>query len=396
MEQDNNNLTETYQYTDDEIKANPKGILVAVMEAEKKAGSFDYQLRRKILTLSEGQIETYQAFVKDSWILESGRTYEEVEAYLNFEENWIEERRLFHKEIVEDSIKRGVKLSERVKLASKDDQPKVFVVRGNIGAGKTTAMRNHLVFKPLLDEFEEPAGVVSADRYKADIREDMGKGENDYAISHYQCHRESWALAMRVQERLFSIPGLSMAFDERFAYMTRITELIGSAVRNGRKIVILDLDVPLEISIVRTLKRNPKGVDPCVPYDQIRNGFIQIRNSRFGLEEIVDTTSEITYYLFSESKSTPLENIAEKNWGEEKIEILNENLFGRLMSIEASEREVQKVDKQIVDQRYIEHVQRLLTQQSFTPEEKKGVVDLLKAGVNRHLSDIVDEVAKRK
>ena len=49
--------------------------------ARKENGSFDYALIKRILALSGGKIETFQAFIKDSWVLDSRRTYEEVEEY---------------------------------------------------------------------------------------------------------------------------------------------------------------------------------------------------------------------------------------------------------------------------------------------------------------------------
>lgn len=384
-----------FPYSDDEIKSDPKGVLVIVMDAEKKSGSFDYSFRRRILALSNGVIKTYQAFVKDSWVLEpdpKGEKYEETEKYLDDDRNWLEERIAFHHQVVNRAFSLGVELSRRVMEKSGDKEPTVFMVRGNIGAGKTQALRTHPMFQALLDDNQEPTGVVSPDNLKSEIREDMGKNEEEYILSHFQCHSESLVVERKLQAKLFSEPDLSMAFDERFAYMDRIEKLVGIAIKYRRKIKILDLDVPLEVSIIRNLKREPNGKDPCVPYGDIRDGFVKIRETREKLLRLVDL-SQVTYYLLSESKSTPLKDVAEKTEGD--FRIIMPGLFEKLRKIGTTdERELSRLDNQMIDNTFIDHIQHLLDQQSFTLEEKKRIIEFLEKHPEEKLVDVVNNRAK--
>lgn len=395
MEPNSEKRLERLSYSDDEIKTNPRGILESVMNVEKKNGSFDYALRRRILALSNRDIETSEAFVKDSWILKPvGKTYDEIKNYLGDEQNWLEERVAFHNKVIEQAFIKCVGLSDRVNKRSGYRGPIVFLVRGNVGAGKTQALRTHPIFQPLLDDKQKPSGVVSPDEYKHEIREDMGMDGEEYLINHLQCHSESLVIERKLQTKLFSKPGLSMAFDERFAIMKRIKNLVSLAIVNRKKIIILDLDVPLEVSIVRNLKRDPNGKDPCISYDTIKQGFIDIRTKRDELLSLIrddDSVNEhVTYYLLAESSSDPAINVAEKRgkvW-----DVLMDNLYKKLKSPETEV--IEKLDRQKIDSGYIIHIRNLLKTQTFAPKERDRIIKFLEGHMGEELWKVVNNRAK--
>lgn len=394
METNTENPSKKHSYSDEEIKNNPKEVLADVIDEEKKRESFDYSLRKRILILSGGAIQTYEAFVKDSWILDPlNITYEERETYLYDQQNWLEERVVFHNQIIGKAFNLGLSLSSRVReKMGHDYEPKVFMVRGNIGAGKTQALRTHDMFLVILDEQGKPTGVISPDNFKGVIREEMGRHAGRHTISHFQSHEESLVIARRLEDQLFAEPGVSIAFDERFAYKDRIESLLEFAIKHGKNIEILDLDVPVEISIIRNLKRDSEGKDPCVPYDVIKDGFISIRQTRSLILEFLDNT-QITYYLLSEGSTTPLTDVAEKS--NSGFQILNSNLFYKVKNLGKDDaRKLSELDSKIVDDSYIKYIRHLLDKQELNSKERLIILDIFNKNKGKLLRLIVDEQAK--
>jgi hypothetical protein len=73
-----------------------------------------------------------------------------------------------------------------------------------------------------------------------------------------------------------------MIFDRRFDYYEDILELMDWGIENKYAYsFLIDIDVPLELSLIRILSRDIYGYSPLVPLNSILNGFKRIRVNRY-------------------------------------------------------------------------------------------------------------------
>ncbi|MEI6237594.1 MAG: hypothetical protein WCP03_03280 [Candidatus Saccharibacteria bacterium] len=204
----------------------------------------------------------------------------EQKQLLDNPENWESTRSSFHTEIFNKAHEDAIALSERLKKYNPIIT--MYVLRGNTASGKTRAVKTDEMFDGILDENNNPTGAINPDRYKLDLRQ----GEVD--ISAAQVHIEGSMISRKV-ERHLKRPDISIVLDKRNETQEDINKILSNATETERAIRILDVDVPLETSLVGVLMRPRGGEDPNVPFYAIAEGFIGIRANREGL---LDTISQ--------------------------------------------------------------------------------------------------------
>lgn len=281
-------------------------------EIKRELNQLDYDARRQMLVQSIGGLETCQAFVKDSskvLVDSDGIGYMETERYLDDPANWLEERAAFHENVVERELNLVRTLSERLQMVF--NRPTVFVIRGNIGAGKTYLLRNHPMFAGVIDNEVSDTGVISPDKYKVWIRNDMA---NLCDLNHLQCHRESLSIRKKLEAVLWRERERSVIFDECLAWEDRARELIRLADETGRRMVIFDLDVPLKVSLDRVYQRDPNGESPCVPVEEVKKRFSGSRSVRKLLVGWAMGNERVDYHLFANGKPV-FESVAGRQVG---------------------------------------------------------------------------------
>ncbi len=273
---------------------NAEAMLNKVKAVDSELHGPSHDLRREIMKRSFGQILSHEAFT----YAEALPTGSELDTYLDNPENWVPERRQLHEAIVNHEYELAQKLSERLN----DDKPAVYALRGNTAAGKTTAVRNNETFAKALDENGEPSGSINPDTYKSEIKQYEVDGEVQ-TVSHFQAHEEGSMLARKIQGKIAESES-SMVIDKRMSKTKNIEELVRLAEKSGKEIKLLDVDVPLDISLVRVLERNIGGEAPNVPFDAVAQGFVEIRDSRSRVIEMVETNDKITDYVLNAADET--------------------------------------------------------------------------------------------
>src|SRR5258706_1914648 len=225
-----------------------KRILKTVIQNEdKQKPGTSYKIRDFLLRNSGGEIDSVQAFTNNSDLVDEYHpNSNEIKDYLKNPDNWVRERVVLHNEIINKKRKSGVDLS----LALKDIEPTIYIVRGNIATGKTTALRNHPHFARIRNNLD---GIISPDDYKVIFhREKVGDNKS---VKDDQIHQESLFLAREIQDQIinFGENRTSLVIDKRFAWEEEITSIILLAMNTSRDIDITDIDCPLELSVIRVL-----------------------------------------------------------------------------------------------------------------------------------------------
>ena len=265
-------------------------------------------------------------------------------------ENWEENRRLFHEEQKKEKIQLGLDLNKRLEKENpKIPPPTIFALRGCPGAGKTTSLRKgHEMFKGILDENGQPSGSLAPDVFKGPLKE---KGN----LSSNQVHAESTMLGRAVKKEL-SNANTSVVFDKLMNEPEDIEEMIESAKETNRKIAIMDIDVPLELSAIRVLGREKGGADPNINFNGVADGFKGIRKNREVQHKALDDNPQLVngYVLMAYDKESR-QSVEVAVWDEEagKVRIIEgkENLVDQ--SIKEPEEEIERVKNTIVTEEFI-------------------------------------------
>ena len=285
---------------------NSKDVLHEVMVSESKRNSYDYQLRREIVRQSRGKIETYMAYTKDPAILDGGcSTHSELVEYLNNPVNWLSERAELHRKIIDYEFQKVQELSRSLG----DQEPTIYMLRGNNGAGKSTLLKSHPRFQRARDvNFE---GVINTDYYDSQLRRESVV-DNIQTITARQVHVEGGTIEREIRGLAYRMEGLSIVFDKRFSIKAQLEDVFGAVMDTDRKLVIFDLETPVKLSAVRLLTRSTEEDAPKVPFSEIIKGFIGIRSTRGFLIELVKKIDNVEFYVLLDTSSRPPLELASK------------------------------------------------------------------------------------
>lgn len=327
-------------------KENSGSVLADIKKQDEALKGKSYELRREILKRSEGTISTHEAYTYTVDLPQGS----DFDPYLNNPENWVPERKALHEEIVEVEYAKALALSARLG----DPEPTIYALRGNTASGKTRALRNNEIFRKALDEQGRPTGAINPDTYKSELKT-LEMVETRQTIGHQQAHEEGSMLARKISARIADSES-SMVIDKRMNKARNITELIAFAEERGKGVKILDVDVPLETSLIRVLGRKIGGDDPTVPFDVVAEGFEGVRQNRGALiEQVIKNPKIKDYVLYGPDESVISIKVAQKVNGEFLVIEGQEEAFKRAVSKE-TESTVSKLAGTVINERYIEAV----------------------------------------
>jgi predicted kinase len=230
----------------------------------------------------------------------------------------------------------------------------LYALRGNTAAGKTTAVRNEPTFAKALDAEGEPSGSINPDTYKATLR--GAESENgQQTVSSYQMHEEGSMIARQISRRLAEGDS-SMVIDKRMSKTRNLTEVIQLAESSGKEVKILDVDVPLEVSLVRVLERPIGGEAPNVPFDAVADGFRDIRLSRRDVLRIAREDDKVTEYVLRVSDETGQAIEVARKTGPGHIEVYEgrEDLLRTSVDSSSTEQTVETLAETLITDEYIE------------------------------------------
>ncbi|MCX6799742.1 MAG: zeta toxin family protein, partial [Candidatus Falkowbacteria bacterium] len=299
---------------------NAREVLMGIKGLDEKLKGNSYDLRREILKRSKCSIRTIEAYTHSS------------------PGNWPEERKMIHKELIESEIKEATALSERLK----DKKPTIHILRGNTASGKTTALYGNSMFQGVLDGENKPTGTINPDTYKAKLQKH--DEENNTPITNSaQCHEESLVVNNAITKELLKKYKLSLVMDQRFAGEYSIERMVSHAEQTGRCAKILDIESPLEISLIRVLAR---GVyEPRPDFQAVADGYEGVVLNRKAVTELAKKESSVEYYLlYDANEQGKMVDLAEKKDGEFEIKPNQEYRFNNLVFCQKKENIDQLVE----------------------------------------------------
>lgn len=304
--------------------------------------------KAKIKRLKETTTSSIESFTSAN--LDS-LSKQERKSLLDNPESWDSERRKLHESVFEEAILKAHALSERLK--EKNPKPTIYALRGNTASGKTRALSaGHEMFAGILDGRGEPSGAINPDSYKFALR------EGDPDISAAQVHDEGSMISRRI-ERQLTDPDMSVVLDKRNETPGDIEDILANASETERNVRILDVDVPLESSLVGVLMREKGGEDPNVPFDAIIKGFVGIRANRSELIKQVETGSNTAvdgYMLmaFDPDERRPVV-VAVLIDGKVVVDQKRQELYARLFSTpEQAEADAEVLGNTVIDDAFIQ------------------------------------------
>jgi hypothetical protein len=282
-----------------------------------------YELRTRCLVASEGRMPTFEAYTKSA-----KREYFDnpfsvaAREYASHEENFVPERVALHAQVAMRFATDMIGLSKRFG----NDEPTIYALSGNTAVGKSFTAKHDPDFIRGVDEKGEAKGALNPDTVKALLRRGVD------GITNQQIHIEGFAINAKLAAELKSKAlQTSMVLDERLGTVPAITDLVEMARKSGKKLVLKDIDAPLQVSALRVLGRDVK-VDPCVPFGPIASGYLAICRDRAEVLQVVLKSPEIeSYELFVMDESGRSGFAARKVPATEtkpaRLEILDEELY---------------------------------------------------------------------
>ncbi len=322
-----------------------------------------YLLRREVLVRSVGKIFTHEAYGLN---LEKFKTTADIVKYIQNPNNWIEQRQLIHKALIASGIQEGIELSERLN----EEIPTIYVLRGNTAAGKSTILRIEKMFQKTLDETGEPTGALNPDPYKEKLQK-LEEDGNGATTNSAQCHFESSLVNKVISDELLSKHDLSIVMDQRFAGESDVEKIVNIAEQTGRQIKILDIESPLEISLIRVLARNI--YEPRPSFDVIANGYEGIRLYRENVTNLAQEKDNVDYYLlYDANEKGELQDLAEKKDGNFEVKPKQGDRFDSV--VYPSEAEVKKQIKALHNTKITqEYIMRASKQFNLRPNQIIGL-----------------------
>lgn len=169
-----------------------------------------------------------------------------------------------------------------------------------------------------------------------------------------------------------------------------VEDVIADAEETMRRVEMLDIDVPLEVSAMRLLLREKGGAEPNPNPNYLRDqAFSGVRKNRLAaIQQLKDAynsgrVSDVSYSLLCydyEGEPKEIQREAYKLWvedGEIKEEILDQKLFEAATKVE--EEELAVLENQEITPEYVEsfcdkYYDKDEKSQSYADEMRKGVI----------------------
>lgn len=360
---------------------------------ERKGNSYD--LRGEILRRSEGKLKTAEAYTYGGDV-----DRKRLKEFLSDPENWLPERRRLQEEIVKNELDKAIKLAERM-----GEKNAVFALRGNTAAGKTTALRTNELFGRAIDpETRQPDGAINPDTYKQQLKTADASPDGWQSVSHYQAHDEGSMISRKIAQRIESSEEASMIIDKRLNEAKDIKELV-AMTEKGKSLKFLDVDAPLETSLIRVLGRKAGGADPLVPFDGVAEGFDGVRKNRVELiREAINNDKIDTYVLYAPGPDGKPMLVAEKvpllgKDGRQlakpdgtlryKLKINDRDRFREAINLRTADAAVKELRGQVIDDAYIER-----TLQKLPEDQREYTKGILEKWKGKSYEEALDAHAK--
>lgn len=342
---------------------------------DRKGNSHD--LRQEILKRSQGDLTSHDAYTYATEDIPA----KQLDEYLADPKNWVPERRRLHQEIIDAELQKAKDLASRL------DKNVIYALRGNTAAGKTTALRSN----PLFSRAGNTEGAINPDTYKASLKAADAEPDGWQNVLHKQAHEEGSMLAKRIFETVQQTEDASMIIDKRLSKEKNIKELLDVAEASGKKLKFLDVDAPLETSLIRVLGREPGGADPLVPFDAVAGGFSEVRSNRLAMLDAAEKNDSIeTYTLYAPGPDGKPKLVASKEGGKIKVEPGMEDTFAQTVDERAAKQTVDALKDTVIDDAYIER-----TVAAAPADQRERIQSILEKNKGMTFKEALDRHAEK-
>lgn len=289
---------------------------------------------------NDSSMKTFWLFPADGYEFPDVSS-EDFEDAIDNPGNWQPERAAIHREIIQNEVQDALKLSRSLRKAEEERGvgPTIYAMRGLSAAGKTQAIKK---IDGVVIEDGTTVGALSPDTAKRDLFAVSG-GVTD------QIHKESGSIRRRVERTVKAMAldvGVSDIRDSVMKDVADIELTIRDAEETKRRLEMIDIDVPLEVSATRLLLRPKGGADPNPNPGYLSKAFGGIRGNRAkAIEQLKTAYSEgrvgdVSYTLFcydSESEPKVIQREAYKLWVDPETHELREEVLDQKLFDEATE-----------------------------------------------------------
>lgn len=330
----------------------------------------DFSEHMKMVAKEEQIKQLQKGAATISLYIEGSETmpYEKLKEIKGKPEAYTAERQAWHEEVLVRAAQDAYELSEKL-----DPPPRIIAMRGCCGAGKTTAVKEKYGDKGIIVGGDVP-GAVKPDYFKEVIKQEA-RDNLGIEITSSQAHMESTGICRMHTERLLGEPDVSLLIDKQLEEKSDITEIIEWGKQSGKQVVLLDNDVPIELSAFRVLKRRIGGADPNIEFNGVAKGFVGIRANRGQmLDDIRDgIVSEFSLKAFDPVTKQQVEVIKKEDG--EIVYIPGYEDLGRSVSGQDEESAIAEVNSardQIITPEYVEEfVSKYFDESESAPDWSK-------------------------
>ncbi len=302
-----------------------------------------YPLRKEILQLCSPQMSTTEAYTMTVDPQKMG----DID-YLCRPENWMQEEVGHQAKAIAAQFARMVSFSRQIQA------PLFYAIRGNTGSGKTSLLQE--IFKTALDQTEE-LPVLSLDPLKYFLKKQL-------KLTNVQIYEEANALFSNYLNGVFQQKALRFIFDSRLLTLDYIQKnVISPAEKRGEEVRLIDLDVPLSLSLVRSLVRDPFGKDSCVPPEAIEWGYLKIRRERAALIATIKEHPQVTSYKLYQGQVL----IAEK--GANGFQVYSNELYEESLRI-PTQTEMDECLNRVIDATFVDEA---VLQKQIYPSQREAL-----------------------
>ncbi|HUH02889.1 MAG TPA: zeta toxin family protein, partial [Kofleriaceae bacterium] len=260
--------------------------------------------------------------------------------------NWTSERQALHRRLLDQAT------ADAMAFADASEPGTLFAMRGNTGAGKSRATAEVTEMQPGREAADGRLHAnVNPDNFKVDL-----VGADGVPVTSSQVHVESSMLAQRLQTQLAGTTDadgnpVSFVVDKRLGSTGDVSELAEIARTTGRQLHLMDVDAPLEFSLVGVLMRTPGGDSPIPPFDVIGSGGMQpARENRLDVMQMFIAEPSLGRYQLSGTEPSGAKvPVAEVVNG--VVTIHNQPMFDQLTSNPAAQ--IAALKTRVIDDAFI-------------------------------------------
>lgn len=266
--------------------------------------------------------------------------------------SWLPERKAYQEELIKDEMDRVEDMSNRLKKIN--PEPTVYAMRGNTATGKTFNASQNEFFRAAIDDFVGLQGAINPDSYKTTLKNDM-RENGQHTIPQQFIHFEGSAIADAIKNRLRD--DHSFLIDQRMSDYEDVLSAL--ALAKDRKLVMIDIESPFELSLLRVLHRKTYGLDPCADFGAIESGYKRIRKHRENIfKEALENPQITNYYLYvNDGQNSDLAFKKEKD----DIRYMGQEEHFDMVDLalnDQTEDEIEKIASTVIDDDYIENIQK--------------------------------------